>query len=142
MSTEEGDLTQLPDKPTPSLLEYLETFLPFKLPRLSLPQTAKNLDKALGGVVLASGEARVKRIERGSRQKDAEVAAQVETRKAGSKAIAKRIAMKIRTSLIEPSQQLSENKSPNSATAESASSRWGRPGIGSGATTAGRDGGD
>jgi hypothetical protein len=38
------DLPALPDKP--GLLDYLEQFLPFKLPRIGLPQTAKNLDKA------------------------------------------------------------------------------------------------
>jgi hypothetical protein len=43
------DLPTLPEKP--SLLDYLEQFLPFKLPRIPLPQTAKNLDKAAARLI-------------------------------------------------------------------------------------------
>src|SRR5262245_50274008 len=83
---------QLPEVPKPSLLEYLEGFLPFKLPRLPLPQTAKNLDKATSRLILAGGEAWAKRIERGVSLEDAEAAAKADLIKRGSKAIAKRIA--------------------------------------------------
>ena len=35
----------------PSLLDYLEEFLPFRIPRIPLPQTAKNLDKAVAKLI-------------------------------------------------------------------------------------------
>lgn len=56
----------------PSLVEWFENFLPFRLPRIPLPQTAKNLDKAVARIVDAGGENAVTRIA-GSTQKQAAI---------------------------------------------------------------------
>lgn len=47
----------------PSLLDWLETFLPFRFPRIPLTRTAANLDKAAALVVMAGGENVVARIQ-------------------------------------------------------------------------------
>jgi hypothetical protein len=49
-----GDLPE-PQK-RPSLLEWIEGYLPFNIPRIPLPQTARNLDKAFAQLVMAGGE--------------------------------------------------------------------------------------
>jgi Protein of unknown function (DUF2806) len=76
----------------PSLLEYLERFLPFSLPRIPLPQTAKNLDKACGKLILAKGTAKSADFKRQSKLKDAQVAAQINLIKVGSGMIQERIS--------------------------------------------------
>lgn len=55
----------------PSLLDWLETFLPFKLPRIPFVQTAKNLDKAVAAIVLAGGENVATRIQTSTTRIDA-----------------------------------------------------------------------
>ncbi len=70
------------DQPTvpakPELRSWLEQFLPFKIPRIPLPQAAKNLDKALAAVVLAGGDNIAGRIQantaRHAARSDSEVA--------------------------------------------------------------------
>jgi hypothetical protein len=47
----------------PSLLDWLETFLPFRLPRIPFVRTAANLDKAAAMIVLAGGENVAARIQ-------------------------------------------------------------------------------
>lgn len=47
----------------PSLLEYLDSFLPFRIPRIPFVQTAANLDKAAGRLILAKADQRVARID-------------------------------------------------------------------------------
>lgn len=44
------------DEPLPSLGEIVSQWLGFQLPSISLPQTLKNLDKAVGKLLLASSE--------------------------------------------------------------------------------------
>src|SRR6218665_2547923 len=55
------DHKQLPEKP--DFLSWIETWLPFRLPRIPLVQTAKNLDRAAAAIVLACGDNAVARIE-------------------------------------------------------------------------------
>jgi hypothetical protein len=75
-------LLDLPTKPT--LLEYIEGFLPFTLPRIPLPQTAKNLDKAAARLILAKAEVVASDLERASKLKDAKASAKIEILKVGS----------------------------------------------------------
>lgn len=60
MSSDESP-SSLPQKL--SLVGWLEQFLPFKLPRIPLPQTARNLDKAVARLVLAGGEYLASRLD-------------------------------------------------------------------------------
>jgi hypothetical protein len=48
----------------PSLLEWLESFLPFQFPRIPLPQVARNLDAAASRLLVASSENAAARFER------------------------------------------------------------------------------
>jgi hypothetical protein len=58
MTPPTGSVQQLPDMPAkPSFLEWVEGYLPFTLPRVPYPQTAKNLDAAAAKLVLGSGDA-------------------------------------------------------------------------------------
>jgi len=77
-----GDANE--SKNLPSLVSWLESYLPFRIPRMPLPQTAKNIDKAFAQIITggaenvaarlaantekvkALGEARATYIERGS----------------------------------------------------------------------------
>jgi hypothetical protein len=81
----EGNLTPIEK---PSLMEYLGEWLPFKLPRIPLPQTAKNADKALGKLILSGANLAVARWQRAARIKDAKAEAAVELIQKGSQAIA------------------------------------------------------
>lgn len=83
-----GDLS-VPEKP--SFLDYVETFLPFKIPRIALPQTAQNLDKAIGRIVLAKGEATAAGLGRSRLIADARAKAQVAVIAAGTKAAVEEI---------------------------------------------------
>lgn len=49
--------------PKPSFLDWLETLLPFKLPRIPLPQTARNLDKSAARLFDALGTNAVARVD-------------------------------------------------------------------------------
>ncbi len=60
----------------PSLLDWLETFFPFKLPRIPFAQTAKNFDKAVAAIVLAGGENVATRIQASTTHIDAKSAAE------------------------------------------------------------------
>jgi hypothetical protein len=40
----------------PSLIGWLESYLPFRIPRIPLPQTARNIDKAFSQIVAGSAE--------------------------------------------------------------------------------------
>src|SRR5947209_6699526 len=47
----------MPDEPTlPTLSGWLSEWLGFQLPSIPMPQTIKNLDKAVGKILLAAGE--------------------------------------------------------------------------------------
>jgi hypothetical protein len=59
----------LPELPTPG--EKLSAWLGFKVPTIALPQTAKNLDKAVGRLISAGAENLCSRIERGTLLREA-----------------------------------------------------------------------
>lgn len=79
-----------PEKP--SFVEWLESFLPFTLPRIALPQTAKNLDKALARVVDAGGDYYASSIDQTRRLQDARTGASIDLIKRGTREVAKRLA--------------------------------------------------
>ncbi len=54
---------QLPHVQKPSLIEWLDGLLPFRLPRINLPQTAKNFDKAASRLVDAGASNAIARID-------------------------------------------------------------------------------
>lgn len=83
MTPEERDLAPIKK---PSLLEYVEAFLPFKLPRIPLTQTAKNLDKAASKLVLCGADRIVSGAKRKSKVSDAKSAAEIDFIRAGSQA--------------------------------------------------------
>lgn len=62
-------LPALPDKP--NLTEWLESFLPFRLPRIPLPQTAKNLDKSAARLVEAVGINAIARVDSSTSRQNA-----------------------------------------------------------------------
>lgn len=84
----QGDLTPA-DKP--SLLDYISDFLPFKLPSIPLPQTAKNLDKAAARLILSSADRFIGWSKRRAKVKDAQAEATVDLIRKGSNAVAERI---------------------------------------------------
>ncbi|QQO31205.1 hypothetical protein JJC00_21400 [Bradyrhizobium diazoefficiens] len=45
-----------PEGGLPTLSDWLANWLGFQLPSIPMPQTIKNLDKAVGRILLASGE--------------------------------------------------------------------------------------
>lgn len=50
------------ENPLPTLSDWLATWLGFQLPAIPMPQTLKNLDKAVGNILLAAGENGAERI--------------------------------------------------------------------------------
>jgi Protein of unknown function (DUF2806) len=56
------DADQLPAGWKPGVLEWMESFLPFRLPRIRFPQAAKNLDKAVSRIIDAGASNAVTRI--------------------------------------------------------------------------------
>jgi hypothetical protein len=44
------------DSPLPTLSDWIASWLGFQLPSIPMPQTVKNLDKAVGKILLAAGE--------------------------------------------------------------------------------------
>ena len=56
----DSNLPSVPEKP--GLLDWLESHLPFKIPRIPLVQTAANLDKATAMIILAGGTNITERI--------------------------------------------------------------------------------
>lgn len=81
-----------PASAKPSLLEWIESFLPFTIPRIPLPQAAKNLDKALARIVDAGGNYHASNIEQTSRLQDAQTNATIDFIKRGSREIGKSLA--------------------------------------------------
>lgn len=88
----EGIPTALVPVEKPSFLQWAEGFLPFKIPRIPLPQTAKNIDKAFARAIDAGGSYVATSIEQTQRIQEAQTAAQIDLTKRGSKEVAKRIA--------------------------------------------------
>lgn len=87
----EGESGGIVPAQKPTLSQYLSEFLPFQLPEIPLVQTAKNLDKAIGKIVLAGGDKFAKWLERGTRLSDAKADATVELMRKGSDVIVTRI---------------------------------------------------
>lgn len=71
-----GELAPIDDKP--SLGEYIERWLPFKLPSIPFPQTRKNFDKAVSKLVLLAPEALTGWHRRRAKIMDAKADAQIE----------------------------------------------------------------
>ncbi|BAL77003.1 DUF2806 domain-containing protein [Bradyrhizobium cosmicum] len=44
------------ENPLPTMTDWIASWLGFQLPSISMPQTVKNLDKAVGKIILAAGE--------------------------------------------------------------------------------------
>jgi hypothetical protein len=44
------------NKPLPTLSDWIANWLGFQLPAIPMPQTIRNLDKAVGKILLAAGE--------------------------------------------------------------------------------------
>lgn len=85
----EGAVAVVTEKP--SLTEYLAECLPFKLPNIPLPQTAKNLDKAVAKIVLSGAERAVNWVERRSSIKDAKADAQIDLIRKGVEVVVREI---------------------------------------------------
>ena len=60
----------------PSLFDWLEEFLPFRLPRIPLARTAANLDKAAAMIVLSGGQNMVARIHSSTTRVNAQASAE------------------------------------------------------------------
>lgn len=91
MSDEAPSTGGLVNVEKPSFVGWLETFLPFKLPRLPLPQTAKNLDKAAARLIMARANASIAGIENDQIVASARSRAVVTVIEAGAKAAARHI---------------------------------------------------
>lgn len=68
----------------PSLGEWLGAFLPFKIPRLALPQSAKNLDKVCSRLIEAGGDVGVSQLEHHANRRRALTTAELSYISAGS----------------------------------------------------------
>ncbi len=75
----------------PSFLKFLEGWLPFKLPRIPMPQTAKNLDKAMAKLVLLGGDEVASWLKRRSKVNDARAKATIELIRKGSDVVGEQI---------------------------------------------------
>lgn len=75
----------------PSIVEYFEQYLPFNLPRLQLPKTAKNLDKAVARLVEGKSLQMASRMRCQTREAEAKSGARVAQIVAGSASLVERI---------------------------------------------------
>lgn len=83
------DHGHLPQKP--SFLDYLETFLPFRIPRIPLPQTAKNLDKAFARLIDGASIDRVQRARATLAEEKARSSARIRLIDAGADAVVRHV---------------------------------------------------